>query len=483
MERPTPISHFIPVLLACGLLLVLSGCGKSVEPAREEILAAFPEAPDSSGLTRELANAFAGAYKQIETGENPVAGLARLTRIYQANGYLNDAIKGEDLLLRLDPENPLWPHLLAFNLAGYGQLEPAIELWEKVMELAPDYLPAHLRRAEALLKLNRLDDARDAYLVVLIKDPDNAHANHGLARIEIDHGDYESALPYLQKSMATSKGTIGIQLMVTVLDRIGQSEKADSIRAMARTLEGHTDIIDPWFDSLIDYCYDPYQLVTAAGTKVFAGDVEGGIAIMNRALSYDPDYASAYHQLGIIYRDAGRPQEALPNFARAAELNPKLPDAWLFQALIYLDRGMTEEGEKLLTLGLAHNPASPSLHRVWGEQLMKKGRIDDAEKEFKRSIELRPQEPEPYLALARIYMDQDKLEEAREKVLESLNAEAGNPMGLTMMVVLNINLGDEEKALEWLRRVDLQPRITDDVRGQLVGFFERAFGHKPPRNP
>ena len=39
---------------------------------------------------------------------------------------------------------------------------------------------------EAFLKLNRMEDAKDAFLIVLIKDAINPHALHGLARVAIE---------------------------------------------------------------------------------------------------------------------------------------------------------------------------------------------------------------------------------------------------------------------------------------------------------
>lgn len=207
----------------------------STNQERDTILAALPGRPDESDLEPVVASSIERAYQQIETGKDPLTNLGSLAKIYQANGLLNEAIQTLDLLLKLQPENPRWPHFLAFILAGYGELEVAIPLWDATIEIDPDYMPTRLRKGEALLKLNRIEDAQDTFLRVLIKDPNNAIAFHGLARVAIDKEDFLTAHGYLTKSMANSNGSVGIQLMVTVLDRLGRTSQANSLRGMSRT--------------------------------------------------------------------------------------------------------------------------------------------------------------------------------------------------------------------------------------------------------
>lgn len=446
---------------------------------RDNILASIPPPPQDTSMEPIVVSALNKAYQQITASGDAVASLGALAKTYQANGLLNEAIQTIDLLLRLDPGNPHWPHLLAFILAGYGELEVAIPLWERTIALDPEYMPAHLRRGEAFLKLNRMDDAKDAFLLVLIKDTSNPHAFHGLARVAIGKGDYEAAHDYLAKSMAYSDGSVGIQLMVTVLERLGRTSKANSFRGMAKTLESYSDIPDPWIHELMDYCYDPYQLVSGGGFAVYAGDIPRAVELMKRAILYDPDNASAHYQLGMVYEQGGMPEQSIASYQRASDLNPQLSDAWLKRANLYLKSGHVEEGDRLLALGLANNPNSPALHLLYGERLYEKKRYMEATAALKRSIELRPQEPEAYIMLARVYLDQNAFIKARDIVQESLVAEAANPMGLSMMVIISISLKDEKSAQKWLHEVDAQPRINANDRNDLRSYFEQAFGRKP----
>jgi len=477
LARPV-LSGFAVVVV---LLLTASYAWLRISDGRQRdaILADLPGPPQNTSIKPVVLSAIERAYQQIESGEDPIHSLGILAKTYQANGLLNEAIQALDLLLRLDPDNPQWPHFLAFILAGYGELEVAIPLWERTMQLDPGYLPAHLRRGEAFLKLNRMDDAKDAFLMVLIRDPANAHAFHGLARVAIGKGDYETAHDYLAKSMANSDGSIGIQLMVTVLDRLGMTSKANTFRGMAKTLESYSDIPDQWIHELMDYCYDPYQLVSGGGFAIYAGNVQRAIELMKRAILYEPDNASAHYQLGIVYEQGGMPEQSIASYQKASELNPRLSDAWLKRAMLYLESGHMDEGDKILASGLANNPNSPALHLLYGERLYQKQRFEEAISALQRSIELRPQEPEAYIMLARVYLDQNQFLKARDIVLESLKAEAANPMGLSMMVIISITMKDEQAAIKWLKEVDQQPRLGAENKNELISFFEQAFGKNP----
>ena len=446
---------------------------------RREIYSALPDMPDPADTEPVVYSAIQRAHDEILSGRDPLAGLGNLARVYQANGFLNRAIEVLDALLKRDQENPYWPHYLAFILAGYGQLEVAIPLWERTIQLEPDYMPAHLRRGEALLKLNRNEDAKDAFLRVLIHDAGNPHAFHGLARVYIDEGDYVTALDYLNKSMANSDGSVGIQLMVTVLDQLGQTKKANAIRGTARTLETYSDIPDIWIHELVDYCYDPYQLVSGGGFAVYAGDITRGIALMKRAILYEPDNALAQYQLGVVYEQDGQVEEAIAQYEKAVELDRALSDAWLRRASIYLEAGHENKGDEILARGLSNCPASPALHLMYGERLFEKGRLREAEAALMRSVELRPQEPEAYNMLARVYLQENRLIKAREWSLASLEAEGANPAGLSITALASISLRDKESARKWLKEIQSQPRITQSDREQMEVFFEQAFGEKP----
>ena len=80
-----------------------------------------------------------------------------------------------------------------------GEPERAIALLQPVLAADPDNTDARLQLGLALLALNRLDEAEQAFRAVLAAAPDYADARVGLARVAQRRGDAEGALAELDR--------------------------------------------------------------------------------------------------------------------------------------------------------------------------------------------------------------------------------------------------------------------------------------------
>jgi tetratricopeptide (TPR) repeat protein len=68
---------------------------------------------------------------------------------------------------------------------------------------------------------------------------------------------------------------------------------------------------------------DPRDLYNRAVIRINAGDDDGALDLLERALASKPDYAPALYQRGMIRLRAGRQAEALADLRRALEIDPK----------------------------------------------------------------------------------------------------------------------------------------------------------------
>lgn len=80
-----------------------------------------------------------------------------------------------------------------------GEPETAVRRLQQVIAVQPENADAHLQLGLALLALNRLDDAGQAFRRTLEISPDYADARIGLARIWQRRGDREAALLELEQ--------------------------------------------------------------------------------------------------------------------------------------------------------------------------------------------------------------------------------------------------------------------------------------------
>lgn len=80
-----------------------------------------------------------------------------------------------------------------------GEPERAVALLQAVLAADPDNTDARLQLGLALLALNRLDEAEQAFRAVLAAEPDYADARVGLVRVAQRRGDAEIALAELDR--------------------------------------------------------------------------------------------------------------------------------------------------------------------------------------------------------------------------------------------------------------------------------------------
>src|SRR5881275_1801251 len=95
---------------------------------------------------------------------------AKLSKgLENAAADLERAVKNDPQLFQAYSE-------LGFTYRKMGKFKESLEAYDKALSLSPDYLPALEYRAEAYLGLNRIDDARKAYLELFSLDRPKADA-------------------------------------------------------------------------------------------------------------------------------------------------------------------------------------------------------------------------------------------------------------------------------------------------------------------
>jgi tetratricopeptide (TPR) repeat protein/predicted Ser/Thr protein kinase len=150
--------------------------------------------------------------------------------------------------------------------------------------------------------------------------------------------------------------------------------------------------------------------------------LDRALAFFERALSYDPNYASAWAGLGAAYNLKGSfltlpnlIEKSLESLRKAVQLNPRLANArsWLGSTLADLSRfdEAIAEYQEALRLEPADDSARSGLARLYWIGL---GRIDDAITEFERVVDLNPESGYSYLQLALLYALRGRYKDAEQ---------------------------------------------------------------------
>ncbi|CAG05580.1 unnamed protein product, partial [Tetraodon nigroviridis] len=112
-----------------------------------------------------------------------------------AKSLMPQVIPGKKYATRVAP-NHLNVYINLANLirANESRLEEADQLYRQAISMRPDFKQAYISRGELLLKMNKLTEARDAYLHALDLDRSNADLWYNLAIVNIEMKEPSEAL-------------------------------------------------------------------------------------------------------------------------------------------------------------------------------------------------------------------------------------------------------------------------------------------------
>jgi len=457
-------------------LSVPVGCkSQHSSPITPEILQLVPSIPDISLLNPSLQQRLKEANAIVKSDEPTGDAIVELSRLYHANGFLQEAMACYEALIQIEPDVPRWRHLLAFLVSTYGYADDAENLWKSVIELDPNYVPARIRLADVLLKTNRLDESESIYREVSNSDPKNPYALLGLARVAIAREDWAGARQYLEGASFHSNGKIGKDLLVTVYENLGQNALALAIRSESKASGSFIDIPDPWLTDVMQDCYDATQLAYLGGLAAFGGDNWKGIEWFKRALEIEPENASIHFQLAQLYNQMHQVDAAMQHYALCVQYKPDFSDAWLRMVDIQMHRGNMVKADELFYNGFMKCPKSPAYNMEYAIRLVDKGDRKNAITYFKKSIELNPNEAPAYIQLASNYFALNRLEEGQSYLEKALQVEPGNRLAMTTLCFYWINMGDREKASKWLNEIEAHPRIETAEKLNLKLKFREKF--------
>jgi tetratricopeptide (TPR) repeat protein len=103
-----------------------------------------------------------------------------------------------------------------------------------------------------------------------------------------------------------------------------------------------------------------------------------------------PKDGNGWTGLGVALIAAGRPDDAVVAFQRAAEAEPNNAGFHQNVARALLDRGSIAEAAAHAERAVALDGANPGAHDVLARTLIARGRYPDARREFERALQIDP---------------------------------------------------------------------------------------------
>jgi TolB-like protein/Flp pilus assembly protein TadD len=252
----------------------------------------------------------------------------------------------------------------------------AVELFRRVIDIDPGYLPAYTKMA--IVQMNRasidlepkeaaFEQAREAAQTALALDAEFGPGYDVLGWIALFYdGDLPAAARNYQRALALDPTNLGILSNAAVL-AVALGRLDEAIELLDYTL-----LRDP---------VDPIGHSNRANACYLAGRYDDARASLETVLSLSPGYQGAHYRLSLLNLLAGDPEAALA----AAGQEPLEAPRLLAEALALHDLGRAEEAEAALD----------EVKRGWGDRAAGnlaqvyawRGEVDEAFSWLEREIE------------------------------------------------------------------------------------------------
>lgn len=324
---------------------------------------AFSRFPDALGLALEMARS------ESRQGHREAA-LQRLKRLTQSH-----------------PDHTAAWHQLGIFLQEEGELEAADQAFNEVQQRDLSLTDALVRRAELQLGWSRPVDAHWLLEQVLRQKPDDSSARNLMIQALIELERHEEArrllLRHLRKQAADSELW---RLLAALHSSQGRHKRASA--ALNRALRLNTRNIEAL-----------RSLGWAAHSQ---GDRPTAVNAVHRLLALRPGESAALTQAAFILAAAGEVAAASQYAEQAVAAAPRNPEAWRALSQVRAQQRRLPEAEAAIETALELKPERIDSLRQLGWIFAADYRLAHAELTFLHAADLAPQDPRVLLELAEI---------------------------------------------------------------------------------
>lgn len=219
--------------------------------------------------------------------------------------------------LDLDPTGLWIRHHLAQAYVKAGNPEKALKEWKRLVKYQPKFGTAYLGMGEILESQGRTDAANEQYRKA-VENPVNRSADlAGLGRLCLRKGWYQEALQFLQNAALMSPTDAAIRYdLANAFKALGRENEAAAQLALARQYDANT-----WVAR--------FQAGLELGRQ---GRPQEAVEEFRAVVRLQPNLKEGHLNLAIALLNLNLRDEAIESFKRVLELDPANP-----QALQYLE--------------------------------------------------------------------------------------------------------------------------------------------------
>ncbi|MGD1808720.1 tetratricopeptide repeat protein [Dapis sp. BLCC M126] len=370
-----------------------------------------------------------------------------------AAGQLEKAVILYQKAIELNPNLALYYQSLGDVLVQIGQWGEAATVYQKAIELKPTSALSHHNLGKVLEKQGRLNEAIASYSQAIKINPNFSEFYISLGAALVQKGLLYEAIAHFQKAISLEPdSSIAHQNLGVALEKQGQIE--EGIICYRKAIE-----IDPGF-------WEGYQKLGTALTKL--GDFHQAAKIYLKACQIIPHFATVYHYYGETLAKLHRWDEATAAYQKAIDLlggqKNTTPTAVVYHQFGYLltQQQKWDEGISAYRKAIELQPNSPEVHHHLGYALAQQQKWEEAAAAYQKVTELQPDSPEVYHYLGYALSQLQQWEEAVVYYRKASELQPNSPDVYHQLGHALIKLKQNDWAVAVLRQaIELNPNLAE----------------------
>lgn len=252
-------------------------------------------------------------------------------------------------VLAVTQDNVMAEMLMAKALFDEGEIEGSIDHLRKAVRLQPNLIEAKESLANALIEVNRLDEAAEQLEASMAVRP-TAYAAHHLGRIHVARQEWAKAAEAFQVNIE--------------LDPENRSQGLEHLASVYIQLGRYQDAIDP-LRAAIEHDTQSSEAFNSMGVVMLAtGQPHEAIHWLEQAVQIDADNIEAHGNLGSALFQLGQAERALAHLQVVARHKPERIIVRTNLAAALIQVGRTEDARRELQSILERNPNHAPAHAL-----------------------------------------------------------------------------------------------------------------------
>jgi tetratricopeptide (TPR) repeat protein len=192
-----------------------------------------------------------------------------------------------------------------------ANLRQADSASRKAIELEPELAEVHVARAVALSMAKKFDEATEEFDQALKLDPKNFEASYWYGRMHLTRGEFEDAVKLLERAALIRPDDYQIPgFLAQALNPLGRTDEAAAqFRRQTRLVDEHLELNPD----------DPRACILGAIAHATLQNEEKSIAFAERAIAADPDDPMLLYNAACNFAQLGRVDEANSTLEQAVD--------------------------------------------------------------------------------------------------------------------------------------------------------------------